>query len=488
MRPAAAGGSTDAPTDPTYVITPGPTATGEENAVRLVVRSSMTLRGLSSELTGTAKRAWMRETRDRIEREARGEVDGGTRLDVVLRVDDQEALAGGNDRRLRSESAPRLRIDFTTTIEFNSDLDWSQEDGNSMVSSGFETKMDQEEYVATLRNVGVPRFEAIDGMTMEVDGRLITEEEVSNPMKPVDGVESNNMGAIIGGAVGGGVLLLAMALGVYYTKKKNGGGDVVLQSSKPVASSPMKSVGTSDKLSVQLQASGGRPPPMPQAYGQRMSASPHAPSPPSPQQEYFGTIESRECEHDDVSTLGDPYFGEGAPDPEIAGPQADNTVAESAMSSEQEMYVFGVGRDRLMTGGSSSRMESTAGGGGGGTVGGPSMFGDDTALEDAYRTPGLDGPADLRRLRVVAPPGKLGIVVDNRMEGGQTQNLPVVHAIKDSSVLVGRVSVGDLLVSVDEVDCRGMSAAMVSRLISSRSENASRAFVLLRGSSSGGML
>ena len=47
--------------------------------------------------------------------------------------------------------------------------------------------------------------------------------------------------------------------------------------------------------------------------------------------------------------------------------------------------------------------------------------------------------------------------------------------------LKGRVEVGYLLLSVDEVDCRGMSAVRVSKVISSRSRNPERTLVLLRG-------
>ena len=81
----------------------------------------------------------------------------------------------------------------------------------------------------------------------------------------------------------------------------------------------------------------------------------------------------------------------------------------------------------------------------------------------------------------MAPSGKLGIVIDN-----QTGDMPIVHAIKETSVLHGRVNVGDFLMSVDEVDTRGMSAVQVSKLISSRSQNPVRKLVLMRGSGGGG--
>jgi C-terminal processing protease CtpA/Prc len=70
-------------------------------------------------------------------------------------------------------------------------------------------------------------------------------------------------------------------------------------------------------------------------------------------------------------------------------------------------------------------------------------------------------------------------VIDN-----PTRHIPIVHAIKETSVLHGRVKVGDLLLSVDEVDCRGMTAVAVSQLISSRSRNPNRTLRLLRGADS----
>lgn len=155
----------------------------------------------------------------------------------------------------------------------------------------------------------------------------------------------------------------------------------------------------------------------------------------------------------------------------------------SILSSEGELFVFGVGRPRLNTGGA-SKMDST-------TYTGTTsnrmqhLFGDDDTLENIYNNanaveqqhiPPYD-EEDSERITVVAPAGKLGIVIDN--PGGE---VPVVHAIKETSVLHGRVNVGDLLLSVDEQDCRGMSAVAVSKLISSRSENPTRTLVLLRGS------
>jgi len=78
---------------------------------------------------------------------------------------------------------------------------------------------------------------------------------------------------------------------------------------------------------------------------------------------------------------------------------------------------------------------------------------------------------------VIALAGALGIVIDN-----VTGDLPIVHAIRETSVLHGKVCIGDFLVSVDEVECRGLSAVQVSRLISGRIKNPGRRLALLRAS------
>jgi len=74
-----------------------------------------------------------------------------------------------------------------------------------------------------------------------------------------------------------------------------------------------------------------------------------------------------------------------------------------------------------------------------------------------------------------APPGKLGVVIDSPEVGG-----PVVHAIKEGSVLANKLRVGDRLVAVDEDDVRTMSAIKVSKLISRKGFNAERKLTIVR--------
>ena len=95
-------------------------------------------------------------------------------------------------------------------------------------------------------------------------------------------------------------------------------------------------------------------------------------------------------------------------------------------------------------------------------------FSDDNSFERQY------GESE-ERFECIAPAGKLGVVIDTPYGG-----VPMVHAIKDTSVLADRVRVKDRLISVDGVDTTEMSAIGVSRLISSRAQNESRVLAFVR--------
>lgn len=61
--------------------------------------------------------------------------------------------------------------------------------------------------------------------------------------------------------------------------------------------------------------------------------------------------------------------------------------------------------------------------------------------------------------QVLAPPGKLGIVIDTTLEG------PVVHKVNPGSALEGMLSAGDIIVAIDDVDTRAMSASAITALM-----------------------
>ena len=72
-----------------------------------------------------------------------------------------------------------------------------------------------------------------------------------------------------------------------------------------------------------------------------------------------------------------------------------------------------------------------------------------------------------------APPGPLGVVIDTTPEG------PMVHSLKPTSRLAGLLQRGDLVVGLDDIDTRGMTAATLTRLMAKRSQQAQRKITLL---------
>jgi len=78
-------------------------------------------------------------------------------------------------------------------------------------------------------------------------------------------------------------------------------------------------------------------------------------------------------------------------------------------------------------------------------------------------------------IEIIAPAGKLGVVIDTPDDGA-----PVVHAVKDSSVIADQIHVGDKLIAVDDEDVRSMTAIKVSKLISKKSANPARKLTIVR--------
>ena len=67
-------------------------------------------------------------------------------------------------------------------------------------------------------------------------------------------------------------------------------------------------------------------------------------------------------------------------------------------------------------------------------------------------------------VHIIAPPGKLGIIIDTCPEG------PVVHSIKDNSPLLGLIFTGDMIVAIDDEDTTGWSAHYLTRLVAQKSK------------------
>ena len=382
-----------------------------------------------------------------------------------------------------------LEVSFVAIVEFVSDRDdW---DPKSMVAGGFRTQTDREEYVSALSREDTA-FDGVERMSLRVDGEVIPEEAAASPASnEVDsgGSDNKSLYYIVGGALGGSLLFIVVGVMFYragrHSREKD---ERVAEVGRRPSSGRWderevlgRELDPTTSSAPPLKKTPAIAPPPPQRMQQR-PLYPAAARGSSSRKYDEMMIESRGDVDDDISTLGDPYFGEGGSKwVDSPGPSDEAIAEQSVMSAGQEIFVYGT-RQRLNTKDGGSTMYTE----GDGTRGEGSrrmVFGDDTTLEDAYLNNPYDvvggsESKDFQRFVVIAPAGALGIVIDN-----VTGDLPIVHAIRETSVLHGKVCVGDFLISVDEVECRGLSAVQVSRLISGRSENPGRRLALLRASS-----
>jgi len=347
-------------------------------------------------------------------------------------------LSAANDtvwslrRRRQQQSLLPIQIQFNTSIRFPSERDdW---DATQLVAAAFQTQKEQTKYIVELKIENMDRFWSVERFTMEVEGELVTE-----PSTVVDR-GNGSVYYIVALSVGGVIVLVfAVGTGVYCVKRK--------------AKNEMEDA----RLAIKTQQND------PDRVGLEIETKSDSLN--NHPQSYFGTIRSKEDSSDDISTLGDPFMGDAFP----AVMDTDNTVGESMVSSQQQLYIYGVGRSQ--TNCMESRMGDTTINSGSKVM----TFGEDTTLEDIYQSPSGTSDATLDLITVVAPEGPLGIVLDNPLGA-----LPVIYAIRETSSLIGKVRVGDLLMSVDEVDCRGMSSHNISRFLNSRSTHPERTLVIAR--------
>lgn len=312
----------------------------------------------------------------------------------------------------------------------------------------FHKKKEQDYYISQLVSADeVGDFDNVNSMELIVDGKTVTDDEENNAESPFIFTIPMIAGAAVGGV---GVLFLSAVFFVLCSKRRKEKG-TNNNNNDHVKGSSYHNGGTTEN---------------PTTSDDNNTLNP---------QSYFGTINPTD-DGDDVSTLGDPYVGE------LISPAAmDTTTVASGglMSLQEKLFVYGVSglSSRVGSTGVESRMGDTMLTGSNKTM----MFGDDATLEAMYQTTTPitteQTPAVLDFITIVAPSGVLGVVLNNA-----GVEFPLVFAVKDSSPLYGRVEVGDMLVSVDEVHCKGMSSHTVSSFLSSRSHNPGRKLTLARAS------
>ena len=82
--------------------------------------------------------------------------------------------------------------------------------------------------------------------------------------------------------------------------------------------------------------------------------------------------------------------------------------------------------------------------------------------------------ADYLIFDCTVPPGPLGIIVDSTPVG------PIIHSIKPSSHLQSILSPGDLIVGLDGINTRGLSAPTLTRLMAKKIQQTERILTIMR--------
>jgi len=345
-----------------------------------------------------------------------------TRTDVtnVTTIIDQTAQ---NPPSRRLKEGRRLQSN-SLTLTFDQLITYRTTDASvtaeKVIQAPFISQSSQAAYLVNLRNTGDPAFANL--------------QSVSAITFPNSGGGGLSISAIIGIAVGGAAGLLLLLVGGYYCFRN-------------------KDRGTK------------------QGYSNGVSDD--AP---------IGTVKGRmNDESDDISTLADPTTDK------LSGRTGIGGYGDQSVATVDYDYSKAYGM-----GGEASVVSSSGGTFGSGTHGGQTTLGDlnptgATASAAGFLDDGSFGNAAFRDpnavttkevfLDIYAPPGKLGVVIDTPDDGA-----PVVHAIKDSSVIANKLQVGDKLVAVDDEDVRTMTAIKVSKLISRKSANATRKLSVIRTS------
>jgi len=421
------------------------------------VQASMELKPWDGQWNSRHQKLWRRITQQRVRSLALELIERDDPETYSLLADDVGELSvtitvgssergPSSQRRLGFAHTTSLRIDFSTAIEFPStSSDW---DAAEMLSIGFRSFRDQNEYLETLRSESM--FAGVATMNLRVDGTQVTETPVSINKSSLSSHDGNradkSLTYLIVGIVGGVLVAVAIVTSVvvYIKKRSFRAGHI-----------DVKSVGSIESIKPEESACDRTQSSSPSSSPDKFELNENSP--------YFGTVRTtHQC---DVSTIGDPYIGE----PVSTDPVSDATVA----FSEHEVLYGGAHQLSRIVSTTSTGVTSGAF-----SSGRRIVFRDDEGLEDVWLDPttGIrpEGNATgCRRVTAVAPPGKIGIFLDGA-------DCAVVSAVANNSPLRKSVAIGDILVEIDGLDVTGMRAKLASQLISSKSKKPRRTLVLMR--------
>jgi len=372
------------------------------------------------------------------------------RRSLFLR-DDNTSNGNGNRKRYLEESSGLtnsnnairngdLTIQYSQSITYRTDSTLVQP--SDIASDPFATRLRREQFIDILKtssNSGVfDDFSGISAVSVEppvvnAPSPAPSAKQTTNAPNIDEGDNgSSNLWIIIGSAIGVAVVMAAAATGYLLMNKRERG------SNGQRGRSDRSSVGEMSDYNLQV---GG----------------------------------------DDHSTLAEPT-------PRLGVMSSNESLAlygDQSITTQDYDYAKAYGNTSVSSAGGtfgSAALGAGAGSSAAGTGDAPSFFTKDPTFDALYgsassmgASPAGSGTKKEEVIDVYCPPGKLGVVIDTPDDGP-----PVVHAVKDSSVVADQVKVGDKVVCVDDEDVQHFTAIKVSKMISRKSANPTRKLTLIR--------
>jgi len=381
-------------------------------------------------------------------------------------------------QQMRYLQTPEVTLLFQQTVNYQVPSGITEfPPPESICTEPFATFALRSDYIATLVNAS----SAFQNITT-VSQFKVTDPPPAQPKKPWYALVADQ--PIILGAVGGGILLCIMVIfTICICRGQKNGGDITINSKQrnEANGNLPNGAGRVDGVAVH-----GHVP-----FGRHYSQEQHRRSRDARMDSY---IEVRNEKLDDISTLGDPL---SPYDKNYLIRQRLNTDA-STKTSEQEKTVgpsiindfdytktFGgkfdpipnetlpSAYDATRTNAYYSSSERNNIKARPSALVSPVSVDQQSVTSDGSFDQAFEGPEE--RIVVMAPPGKLGVVIDT-FDNGE----PGVNSIREDSVLQDQLRVGDILVEFDGIDTTDMTALQVSTLIGEKSKNPVRTLVFVR--------
>lgn len=304
-------------------------------------------------------------------------------------------------------------------IRFDADVFFRSPRYDNNVSDYFRSTLDSEydrvEYIVRLQNSGVDTFNAINNVVVEMMGIEILEKNTkySDPV----GIVASKRLIILISVCGALVIALFVVTFICLVRRQGVEGRKV--------DKRISSANNSDKICMNIDnKSTGH-----SSYGDAIEWSVDSSQYAVKQQAEKALMEEKVADIPDDMSFGNTTYSYH-PSVESQGPGCKDDVSHETSSN-----VEGTNEINVI-----SWEEGTF---------------DEGTIDEEF-----DGLGN--RVEVTVPQGRLGALIDS------SSGLPIVESISPSSVLAGKVNVGDTLLSVDGISTYGLTAGEVLHLVGSR--------------------